>query len=98
MATQDKDLTSEEALRLLTLAVWNANEDNDGDCPPEKNAYIPATRRPDLNDRMGRGGPRATSSDAGLLSRLRQTSASRSAASRSLPTWSGRKSVKMNPN
>ena len=36
MATQDKDLTSEEALRLLTLAVWNASDDNDGDCPPEK--------------------------------------------------------------
>ena len=36
MATQDKDLTSEESLRLLTIAVWNANDDNDGDCPPEK--------------------------------------------------------------
>ena len=36
MATQDKDLTSEEALRLLTLAVWNASDDNYGDCPPEK--------------------------------------------------------------
>ena len=36
MATQDKDLTSEESLRLLTLAVWNAKKDNDGDCPPEK--------------------------------------------------------------
>ena len=36
MPTQDKDLTSEESLRLLTLAVWNASDDNDGDCPPEK--------------------------------------------------------------
>ena len=36
MATQDKDLTSEEVLRLLTLAVWNASDDNDGDCPPSK--------------------------------------------------------------
>ena len=33
MATQDKDLTSEEVLRLLTLAVWKANDANDGDCP-----------------------------------------------------------------
>ena len=32
MATQDKDLTSEESLRLLTLAVRNASDD----CPPEK--------------------------------------------------------------
>ena len=44
MATQDKDLTSEEALRLLTIAVWNANEDNDGDCPPEK---VPTFRQLD---------------------------------------------------
>ena len=44
MATQDKDLTSEESLRLLTLAVWNANEDNDGECPPEK---IPTFRQLD---------------------------------------------------
>ena len=36
MATQQKDLTSEESLRLLTLAVWKASDDNDGDCPPEK--------------------------------------------------------------
>ena len=44
MATEQKDLTSEEALRLLTFAVWNANEDNDGDCPPEK---IPTFRQID---------------------------------------------------
>ena len=44
MATQDKDLTSEEALRLLTLAVWKANDDNDGDCPPER---IPTFRQLD---------------------------------------------------
>ena len=42
MATQDKDLTSEESLRLLTLAVWNDN--NDGDCPPEK---VPTFRQLD---------------------------------------------------
>ena len=41
MATQDKDLTSEEVLRLLTLAVWKAN---DGDCPPER---IPTFRQLD---------------------------------------------------
>ena len=39
MATQDKDLTSEESLRLLTLAVWN-----DSDCPPEK---VPTFRQLD---------------------------------------------------
>ena len=44
MATQDKDLTSEESLRLLTLAVWNASDDNDGDCPPEK---VPVFRQLD---------------------------------------------------
>ena len=44
MATQDKDLTSEEVLRLLTLAVWKANDANDGDCPPEK---IPTFRQID---------------------------------------------------
>ena len=44
MATQDKDLTSEESLRLLTIAVWNANEDNDGECPPEK---VPTFRQID---------------------------------------------------
>ena len=44
MPTQDKDLTSEESLRLLTLAVWNASDDNDGDCPPEK---IPTFRQID---------------------------------------------------
>ena len=42
MATQDKNLTSEESLRLLTLAVWNDN--NDGDCPPEK---VPVFRQLD---------------------------------------------------
>ena len=44
MATQDKDLTSEEVLRLLTLAVWKANDANDGDCPPER---IPTFRQLD---------------------------------------------------
>ena len=45
MATQDKDLTSEEALRLLTLAVWNASDGHtDGDCPPEK---VPTFRQLD---------------------------------------------------
>ena len=44
MATQDKDLTSEESLRLLTIAVWNTNDDNDGDCPPEK---VPVFRQLD---------------------------------------------------
>ena len=44
MPTQDKDLTSEEALRLLTLVVWNASDDNDGECPPEK---VPTFRQLD---------------------------------------------------
>ena len=44
MPTQDKDLTSEESLRLLTIAVWNTNDDNDGDCPPEK---VPTFRQLD---------------------------------------------------
>ena len=44
MATEQKDLTSEEALRLLTVAVWNTNDDNDGDCPPEK---VPTFRQLD---------------------------------------------------
>ena len=44
MPTQDKDLTSEEALRLLTLAVWNASDDNDGECSPEK---VPTFRQLD---------------------------------------------------
>ena len=44
MPTQDKDLTSDESLRLLTLAVWNASADNDGDCPPEK---VPVFRQLD---------------------------------------------------
>ena len=52
MPTQDKDLTSEESLRLLTLAVWNANEDNDGECPPE--GKVPAFRQ--LDDRLGHRG------------------------------------------
>ena len=57
MATQDKDLTSEESLRLLTLAVWNASDDNDGDCPPEKIPTVPPARRSYFNDRVGRGRP-----------------------------------------
>ena len=41
---EDKDLTSEESLRLLTLAVWNQDEDSDGECPREK---IPTFRQLD---------------------------------------------------
>ena len=41
---EDKDLTSEESLRLLALAVWNQDEDSDGECPREK---IPTFRQLD---------------------------------------------------
>ena len=44
MTTQQKDLTSEESLRLLTLAVWKANDANDGDSPLER---IPTFRQLD---------------------------------------------------
>ena len=43
MATEQKDLTSEEALRLLTIAVWKA-DGNDSECPPER---IPTFRQLD---------------------------------------------------
>ena len=44
MAIEGKDLSSEESLRLLAVAVWNQDEDSDGECPREK---IPTFRQLD---------------------------------------------------
>ena len=44
MGIERKDLSSEESLRLLAVAVWNQDEDSDGECPEEK---IPTFRQLD---------------------------------------------------